>query len=469
MDLTYKPSLTSAKFLQNKNFIDALMGPVGSGKSVTCVIKLLTFAYTQAPDKNNIRRTKWAIIRNTYRELLDTTMATFFTWVDKESGHYSALNMTFNLRQPLEDGTVVEAEFLFRALDKPDDAKKLLSLEITGAWLNEAREIPKAIFDLVQTRVGRYPSKFIHTAPSWFGVILDTNPPDSDHWWYITFEEKSEDGFSLLKQPSGRSPDAENIANLPDNYYITLAKGKDEAWIKVYIDGEYGFVLDGKPIYSEYKDHIHFKQSYTPNPKLPLFIGLDFGLTPAATFSQLTASGQFITFDELVTFDMGAVSFGELLKQRLTTKYRDFKNVEIYGDPAGDIRAQTDEKTPFMIINNALEGTPFSAVPTYTNDFTIRREVGAALMRKLDFTGAPAFMVTAGAPTLRKAYCGGYKYKRLKVAGDEKFQDKPDKGKYSHVAEANQYAMLGAVGGDMVIGGFKNNNIDYSTIDSTIV
>ena len=465
MDLTYKPSISALKFLKLRNFVDAIMGPVGSGKSVSCVIKLLMFAYTQAPDKDNIRRTKWAVIRNTYRELLDTTMATFFTWVDKESGHYSALNMTFVLKQPLPDGTVVEAEFLFRALDKPDDAKKLLSLEITGAWINEAREIPKAIFDLLQTRVGRYPSKFLHAAPTWFGVILDTNPPDSDHWWYTTFEEMHPDGYNLIKQPSGRSKSAENIANLPDNYYTTLMQGKDEAWIKVYVDGEYGFVLDGKPIYPEYKDHIHCIDSYIPNPKLPLHIGLDFGLTPAAAFAQYTPTGSLIYFDELVTFDMGAVSFGELLKEKLATKYRAWKdNIEIAGDPAGDIRSQTDENTPYLVLSNL----GLNAYPTYTNDYTIRRETMAILMRRLNFAGEPAFSVTPGAPTLRKALCGGYKYKRMQVAGDERYQDKPDKSKYSHIAEAAQYCALNAVGGDIVVGGFKNDKIDYSAIDRSI-
>jgi len=218
MELIYKPSLTAGRFLKLTNFVQAIMGPVGSGKSVACVIKLLAYAYAQDPDKDGIRRTKWAVVRNTYRELLDTTMSTFFAWVDKESGHFSSLNMTFMLKQPLDDGTIVEAEFLFRALDKPDDAKKLLSLEITGAWINEAREIPKAIFDLIQTRVGRYPSNFLHVAPNWHGVILDTNPPDVDHWWYTLFEEQHPEGFKLLKQPSSLSPLAENVENLPKNY-----------------------------------------------------------------------------------------------------------------------------------------------------------------------------------------------------------------------------------------------------------
>ena len=67
-------------------------------------------------------------------------------------------------------------EVLFRALDRPADVKKLLSLELTGAWVNEAREVPKAIIDGLQGRVGRYPS-MREGGCTWSGLMMDTNPP----------------------------------------------------------------------------------------------------------------------------------------------------------------------------------------------------------------------------------------------------------------------------------------------------
>ena len=75
-------------------------------------------------------------------------------------------------------------EVIFIALDKAEDVKKLLSLELTGAFINEAREIPKAVLDAVTMRVGRYPSQR-DGGPTWSGVIMDTNAPDEDHWWAI--------------------------------------------------------------------------------------------------------------------------------------------------------------------------------------------------------------------------------------------------------------------------------------------
>jgi PBSX family phage terminase large subunit len=462
--VNYVASPTLAKFHKSEAFIRTVIGPIGSGKSVGCVFEMLMKSMIQKPSPAGIRKSRWVIIRNTYRELIDTTIETFFTWVPQSCGKWSNINMKFILAQQLNDGTKVHAEFLFRALDKPTDVKKLLSLDLTGGWINECREVPKAIMEMLIGRLGRFP-RMIEGGPSWWGLIMDTNPPDSDHWYYKLFEENLPENYAIFHQPSGLSKEAENIKNLPPNYYKNMIAGKDQEWVNVYVHGKYGFIADGKPVYSEYNDNLHYSDEvYVPDPKKTLYIGLDFGLTPAALFSQKTASGCMVSFDELVTSDMGAKNFGRYLKERLNTKYRDF-NVEIYGDPAGEDRAQTDEMTPFLI----LSALGIHVTPAHSNDFTIRREVVADYLGRLDFSGNPAFRITSGAPIFRRAMAGGYKYKRVQVAGEEKYQDKPNKNKFSHVAEAGQYMFLGAVGDDRVVGGFDNTKTDYSSIDNTIV
>jgi len=169
--------------------------------------------------------------------------------------------------------------------------------------------------------------------------------------------------------------------------------------------------------------------------------------------------------DELVTFNMGSVSFGKLLKEKLSTHPYLGCKLEIYADPAGEQRAQTDEQTPFMI----LSAQGIEAWPTYTNDPTVRREVLADKMMRLDFAGNPAFMVGGLAKMTRKSFAGGYCYKRLQVAGEERFRDVPDKGRYSHIGDAAQYLALGALGGDAVLGGFGEQELDYSHIDRGII
>jgi len=463
MQIDYTASKTMREFHKSDAFVRTLVGPIGSGKSVACIMEMVKLSLEQTPH-NGVRKTRWAVIRNTYRELLDTTMESFFDWFPKELGSYSVMNSKFVLELDLPDGTKAHIEFLFRALDRPNDIKKLLSLEITGMWLNEAREIPKQVLDMGVGRCGRYPSKR-DGGPSWFGVIMDTNPPDSDHWYYTLFEETKPHNHAIFHQPSGTSKEAENIDNLPPNYYINMQAGKDQEWINVYVHGKYGFIADGKPVYPEYNDDIHATSNELPHTGSgKIFVGIDFGLTPAACIGQITASGQFQIIDELVTFDMGAVNFGKLLKEKLNNEYCGCE-IEIYADPAGEQRAQTDEVTPFQILwNQGLE-----AWPTYTNDPIIRREAVADYLQRLDFSGKPALIVGPEAKMTRKAFAGGYKYKRLQVSGEERFVDKPDKNKYSHISDAIQYMFLGAVGGDRVIGGYGEQEVDYSTTNRMVV
>ena len=468
--ITYTASPTLEKFHKSEAFVRGAMGPIGSGKSVACCLEMMRKSKAQLPfyaEKGGfgVRHTRWVVVRNTYRELLDTTMETFFDWVPKSLGHYSTLNSKFVMHVMLQDNTIMHAEFLFRALDRPDDVKKLLSLEMTGMWINEAREIPKAILDMGVGRLGRYPSKRVG-GPSWHGMIMDTNPPDSDHWWYKLFEENCPDNHELFSQPSGMGEKAENVKNLPKRYYENMQAGKDQEWINVYVHGRYGFVQDGKPVYPEYKDDVHATDDIILPPKgATIFIGIDFGLTPAAIFGYKTAAGRWILFDELVTEDMGAKNFGKLLNQKINHEYPEH-NFEIYADPAGDQRAQTDEVTPFQI----LQAEGVTAWPTYTNDPIIRREAVAAPLSRMDFAGNTGFVITPGAPMYRKALAGGYKYKRMSVSGQERFQDKPDKGRYSHVADSGQYMMVGAgEGGKLIENKAWNTEVDYSLTNRMVV
>lgn len=460
----YVPTKTGLSFHQSEKFVRLIIGPIGSGKSVASCMELLVKAYGQEPNARGVRRTRFAVIRNTYRELIDTTMKTWFDWYPESAGLLRKQDMTWTMAGRLPDGTSIEAEFMFRALDRPSDVKKLLSLELTGAFINEAREMPKEILDMLMGRVGRFPSKR-DGGPTWFGVIMDTNPPDSDHWMYRLFEEDRPDNHEIFHQPSGESAEAENVENLPPSYYTNMVQGKDKEWINVYVHGLYGFIADGKPVWPEYKDDIHHTDEELPLAGSgTIYVGIDFGLTPAAVIGQITASGQFQIIDELCTFDMGAVNFGKLLHEKLNREYCGCQ-LEVYGDPAGEGRAQTDESTPFQILDN--QG--IQAWPTYTNDFTIRREAVADYMQRLDFGGKPAFVIGPKATMLRKACAGGYKYKRMQVTGQERFQDKPDKGRYSHVADACQYLFLGAVGGDRIVGGYGKQAIDYSEAQRAII
>jgi hypothetical protein len=220
--------------------------------------------------------------------------------------------------------------------------------------------------------------------------------------------------------------------------------GKAPNYIRVYYCGQYGFVQEGKPVIPEYVDSIHC-QDVLPVSGVPIYVGIDFGLTPAAVFGQRLAMGRWIWFDELVTEDMGAVRFAEVLNAKMAGEYDGF-TWDIWGDPAGDQRAQTDEITPFQI----LRANGIDAKPAPSNDFVLRREaIAVPLSRLID--GKPGLLVSPKCVVTRKGLAGAYCYKRVAVVGEERYQDMPNKNKYSHPVEAAGYLMLGAGEGRALI------------------
>lgn len=470
IDLQYDPSPTLDKFHLDDTFVRVVTGPIRSGKSTGMCMEILQRILMQEPQADGVCRSRWVVIRNTYRELEDTTLTTWLLWIpEKQFGKFNNRSMTHKLRfkmmhPKLSKLVRYEADVMFRALDIPDDRKKLLSLEVTGGWVNEAREVPKAVIDTLTDRVGQYPPMMMG-GPTWYGVILDTNPPDTDHWLYRLAEEEKPDNWSFYKQPGGlmkvhnkfvANPDAENIEHLKGgyNYYLKRLGGKSKDYILVYYCGEYGFAMDGVPILPEYADHMHCARHDLELLRgLTVYVGLDFGLTPAAVFGQKTAMGQWRIFHEIVEFNMSADQFGKLrLGPYLRGTLREFLgDLEIYGDPAGNAEAQTDKNTVFNILN--AQGIP--AEPAPSNDFDIRREAIAQPLSRV-INGEPGLIISPKVTTLRKGMAGGYCYKRIQVAGQERYHNKPDKNMYSHVTEACGYMLYGAgEGEDMIEAPYK--------------
>lgn len=434
------PGPVAEAFLHDPAFVSGIMGPIGSGKTTACIVKALLASARQSKDKQGRRRSRGAIIRNTFPELKTTTIKSWHEWVPQDCGRWQSEGPPTHFVNGT-DG--LDMEVMFLALDRPEDVRKLLSLELTWAYINEAKEVPKAILDGLTGRVGRFPPVRDGgcNGPQ---ILMDTNPPDSDHWWYKLAEEQRPDGFAFHRQPGGRTPEAENLDNLPPGYYTRAVAGKDADWIKVYVDGEYGFVRDGKPVYPEYVDSTHCR-AFELNPKLGIYVGLDFGLTPAATFGQRSFSGQWRTRHELVTEDMGVSRFADMVGRFLRENY-DGWTVTITGDPAGECRDH-DERTAFQIL--AAHGV--HAKPAKTNEWSARRDAVAQSMTRL-IDGEPGYLLHPDCRVLRKAKQGGYCLRRMAVVGQERYKDAPDKNEYSHVAEAEQYMMLGGGEGRRVMG-----------------
>jgi len=512
LTISFEHSPTAYAAAQSDAVVCGIMGPFGSGKSVGGVTGMMMNAMMQEPSKkDNIRYSRWAVVRGTTPELRATTIKTF---VDQfpEGPHGRVVfssPITYHIKFPPMNGQPgMDCEIVFLGLDKPKDIKKLLSLEITGAFVNEARELPETIVDGITGRIGRYPAgdKGKATKPC---VYMDTNPPDTDSWWYRKFElgekgvvvniggKEYDLSWRGYKQPPavlelkkitddrydslnpmfkysfkanevipagdtywGVNPEAENLPHLPPAYYHTLIANKSKEFINVYAAGEYGYVADGKPVVPEFIDSVHADE-FPILADRPLVIGVDIGggtLQPAAAIMQRSPLGVWLCQGECIGKDMGVDRFADQLEVYLQENFPGLPIHKVYTDPAAEKRDEIFETK----VNDFLvsKGFPVEAAPT--NNPGIRRLAIAQPCNRM-VMGKPGLLVhKTRAPNIRKGLGGKWNFRKIQVSGSEKYAETPDKNEYSHPCDALGYALSGGGEANPVkkLGAEQSNNFN---------
>jgi hypothetical protein len=448
----YRPSKTALQFHACADPVRAVKGPVGSGKSSFCLADIYLRAVKMPNCTDGVRRLRSLLTRNTYKDLLTSTFRTWLEWYGRLGTIYERSSPWIYKRQTFndKDGTIcVEIDGF--SCDRSEQFESFSSVEFTMAYLNEARGLPDGIVTRIQERLGRFPSVEECPGDFWRGIILDTNAPPESHWFYEKFEKERPKGYKIFYQPHGviedkesevgyrTNPEAENLENLPKDYYLGLVPGKSPEEIKVQLKGEYGTLKSGKPVYPEYNDAYHYSEKLSVLTGVPIAIGLDFGLTPAALICQLSPNGRLLVHREIISVDMGIRKFTE---RKLLPVLNEFypqwrKNYICIGDPAGNQRAQTDEETCMQVLRE------FGIIcrAAKTNAFIPRREAVAYF--QTSFADAkPAFAISALAPVTRSGFLGAYHYKKI-IAGEEsRYKEEPEKNAASHPHDALQYVAL---------------------------
>lgn len=432
--IKYTPPPTVRDFildhLPGKLFYDFIVGPYGSGKTTGLFFKLVYMAKKQEKDLDGVRRSRCVIVRNTAPMLRDTTIVSWNYWFKAgEAGDWKASDKTFILK--FDD---VECEVLFRPLDTPDDVRRVLSLEVTFAILDEFVEIPRQIVEALSGRVGRFPAAKDGGATNW-GMWGASNPSTEDNWWYDHLHTALPRNVKYFHQPSGRSEDAENTENLRPGYYADLEIGKSEEWVKQFIDAEWGFSAAGKPVVPTFKPDLHISKSELKfNPNLPLVFGFDPGYAgTAAIFGQEDLHGRLLVFGEVLAQNMGAERFiQEKLRPYIRARFPDAK-VICAPDPAAANRAQTDERAVVDIIKRY-----FPAKPETNNRLSLRLNAIEHYTTKLVEVGPALQIDEKHCPTLVRALKGGWRWE-MDTKRDQMKDAAPEKNQYSHPGDAYGY------------------------------
>lgn len=462
---------TLEAYLLSQARIRLIQGPRGSGKSrSSCIALGMEAAQQNVNPKTGRRHSRTYIIRRTFDELKRTTVNTWLSVYPEEQFG------TFKWSKPFEHRITagdLDWEVIFLALDDPSDLEKLKSAEISSAWVNEFSELDRRVLDDLDPCLGRYPSQEEGGCRRPF-IIADTNPGDELHWFSImsgqtpmpdssTEDERRTwrrpDTWDIFIQPPAmfevadadgeityeQNPNAENLRWLPAGYYVNMCQGKSRPWILRNACNRPASTEPGTPVWSQFREEVHVsKEPLVPYQGHPLLIGVDFGRTPAAVIGQ-RVHDRWLILSELYETNMGARRFAAKLRGHLAERFPGF-HYQIWGDPSGDDMAQADDISPFMMF--AAEKMPIRAAPS--NDPTVR--IGAVREVLQDMVdGKPRFILSCACTFLKASMNDGYKFAQRTDNQTEAVA--PLKNRFSHIADALQYLMLGAGEGVMLLHG----------------
>jgi hypothetical protein len=246
-------------------------------------------------------------------------------------------------------------------------------------------------------------------------------------------EARREDGTVIGYDDN---PAAENLKWLPKGYYGGLIAGKARAWIKSRVLNQIALVVDGEPVWPAFRRELHVaKDVLKPVPGHAIWIGADFGRSPAVVFAQ-TVNNRVSILEEMQGHNESAVTFAPKVKRRLEQHYPGHTFVA-YGDPKGQDKTQSDERTAYDIFKaNEIEMKP---APVKMNLIETRIAAVDHILGQL-YDGRPRLQISPSCRTLIAGLEGGYCYERKLRSAEIKTE--PAKNRFSHLCDALQYLCL---------------------------
>ena len=450
--VNYDAPPTVQRFMLDDHEQRFILGPVGSGKTTGVMFELLRRAAQQHPAPDGKRYTRFAITRNTLSQMKQTVLQDVKYWLGSVA-HWKVSESAIEIRS--DD---IHSDWYLIPLDDPESTRRLLSLQLTGAWLNEFIEMDPEIIPPLAGRTGRFPSAALGGC-SWFGIVGDSNMPNIGSRWHELLEVTRPTNWGVFIQPGGMSNAAENLNWLrqtPDtlklpmdhpvrlrqgrSYYESLLLQHSSGWIKRYVHAEYGDDPDGTAVFrGSFNPDFHVsKKPLESFTGFPIIIGQDFGLSPCSLIAQMTPTGQVRILREVVAERVGLeLHMMQNMRPVLTSDERFIgKRIFFVADPAGMAQNQLIETNNFAY----LESLGFAAYPAPTNDIEPRLNAVEQLL-VANVRGQPLLLIDGpNCPTLVQALHTRYMFAKRK---DGELRPKPEKKHpWSDLADALQYIAM---------------------------
>jgi hypothetical protein len=484
------PGPVADAFLRSRAFICGIIGPVGSGKTLTSAQKLLRVGALQGGVKDERtgitrRKARCGVIRESYPNIEANVLKSWFNLVPEEEGKFSwrapyVHEFSKVLRRDEEQRPVdiLDMEVEFRAIGDKTVEEITRGWEINAVWIDEYDLQPPTLISFLTGRVGRFSDldASLVVDPQ---IIVSLNMPYIDnHAYKLLMEEElgeispekdpelaaALNGRKLVEcfvQPGGRSEAAENIHNLPGGrgYYVlqTASNKKIPGYVDRMVDNKPVPMQFGQPVNPQFSYADHVRDGLEYDPRFKLIVGMDQGLFAAAVAMQRDAMGNIRTLRERVFMredgkaleSIGPTAFGKAVKVMLADHFPDLgaNAVRIVLDPAGFNSGEREdneidwkrsvEKALGITIHRAKSNSP-----------ALRN---GAIWQAMDKRGG--YLIDRQCKHLIRAHLGGYRYAKAEIAStgsgiEVKGHLEIANTIYTHVADAEQY---GALEGEHVV------------------
>lgn len=438
------PGPISAAFCDAPEPVTCLMGPAGGGKTTTSLQRGVMLALAWPETRPSLRRVRFGVVRRLMTDIERTTIPSWTTWFPRSMGTWRGARnepQAHELRFAHPNGGIVELEVVFRGIGDQDIDQALRGWEVSFAYVDECDTLAPGAMGWLYTRMGRYPSETLDRNPK--QLWGSCNAPELGNWVLEDFIDAPRPGWKLYRQPSGLSPQAENLTKLGANWYHEQAKTLPPYIRKRMIENIPGLSPELDAVYPEFNPDLHVATApIDVLPGRPVLLGLDAGGTPAAAFCQVAANGQRRIVHELSTHakDGGSITgpsrFGEAVARVLAERFAGLP-IRALADPSAQWGADSvNGEGSWIDIVARTAGIP--VLPAPTNDPTIRLEALRWPMQQMIDGRHPGLLVCPSCVLTLRGLARDY---RFATTGGRR-SDKPLKNWASHLIEAAQYALL---------------------------
>lgn len=263
----YRPLPSQAKFHRSEADFKAYIGGFGSGKTLCGAVEAFLTAL-KYPGSHGVI-TRWS-----YRELEATSFKDFLSIVPPGfvERHYKNTNLVV-----FKNGSTVRAFNL-------QNHRRLTSLNLSWAWIDEVTEIEESSFLQLQGRLrGTLPRR-----------LWVTGNPNGKDWVWKTFVDEQRDGYAFYHAKTNENK------YLPEAYYENLRAHYPPEWVERFLEGSFD-VLEGQ-IYDEFSASIHGigpEEEFQIPGSWPRFRGIDHGIyhPTCCLWAAMSPGGDLVFYD----------------------------------------------------------------------------------------------------------------------------------------------------------------------------